>query len=790
MASRQMRKLRKQQELLNLEKEAVEGHDESEDEPAPQAKPRGNVFSGFAALGDLGDDDDDGDDDKSDEGEPQQTPQKDEIPEPTPAKKTKKSKKKKKGKKAELSVPTKEDPEPLDEIDQALEELKLAESRQVDAAAAHATADASAGPLRELFQINFQHLKAINEMRKLFGKVMESADAEGAQESRTRGARRDVDLETYLSAQTGFVGGQGQSSKPAMFDSVLRTNPFIEGKKTWPRDSALGLKMACMTNDRAEVAEYAFCHDERYDVLESSFFRLVQMYDPMQIVHFLYRHPYHVSSLIQVSKVAKQDQNSALAADLIERALFTFGRVGLKDFRKKLEQGRVMMDFARPENRQFFLAGWHLIQHLVLKGTYRTALEWAKLFLGINHEDPYAMINWIHVLAIRAYQAQWFVDLCNTKLLDETEGIPASLYAKQTLPLAYLQLEDPTRAKTSVIEGIERAPWLYGALFKALNLDTPKSIWGVQPRNDDEELYTHVYIHMAKDLWNNPQAIALLVEAANAAQKTAPNTLPASQPVSLGTARFIYLGNTPDLMSAVPRQMLHASPNFDFDPLPPARADNKFSSPNQEIPWLPSARGAGLAALTDARVRDIFAGGGGMGGAGILRHGLGGDGDEIEDDQADFEAQLAHMAHEAEAGNIPTDRRGFLGRVLDMMMPHLMPGVGGRSGVSDEDEEEEEENIDDEIAIYAGINYGDFPDYDPHDYDESEPDDDDTDDNPPDLEDIPAVNHPSSQAPVGDVPVAHRAGLQAQVEDVSDSDEELSGLAENGTSQRPGPRTR
>ncbi|KAK0704814.1 transcriptional repressor TCF25-domain-containing protein [Lasiosphaeris hirsuta] len=749
MASRQMRKLRKQQELLNLEKEAVEGHDESEDEPAPRAKPQRNVFSGFAALGDLRDDND-SDNDKSDDDGPQQIPQKDEVPEPTPGKKSKKSKKKKKkGKKAESSAPTKEEPEPLDEIDQALKELKLAESRQVDAATAHAAPDASAGPLRELFGINFQHLKAMNEMRKLFGKVMESADAEGAQESRVRGARRDVDLEAYLSAQAGFIGGQGQSSKPAMFDSVLRTNPFIEGKKTWPRDSALGLKMACMTNDRADVAEYAFCHDERYDVLESGFFHLVQMYDPRRIVHFLYQHPYHVSSLIQVSKVAKQDQNSALAADLIERALFTFGRVGLKDFRKKLEQGRVMMDFARPENRQFFLAGWHLIQQLVLKGTYRTAFEWAKLLLGINHEDPYAMINWIHVLAIRAYQAQWFVDLCNTKLLDETEGIPASLYAKQTLPLAYLQLEDPTRAKASLVEGIERAPWLYGALFKALGLDTPKSIWGVQPRNDNEELYTQLYIHMAKDLWNNPQATALLVEAAKAAQKAAPNTLPASQPVSLGTARFIYLDNTPDLMSAVPRQMLHASPNFDFDPLPPARADNKFSSSRQEKPWLPSTREDGLAAFPDAIVRDIFAGGAAGGGAGLLGHGLGGDGDEEDDDQAGFEEQLAHMAREAERGNIPTDRRGFLGRVLDMMMPHLMPG--GRGGMSDEDEDEEEDD-DDEIAIRTGY------------------DSDDAADDLPDLEDIPA---------------AHHAGLQAQVEDASDSDDEFSGLAENAASRRP-----
>jgi hypothetical protein len=207
------------------------------------------------------------------------------------------------------------------------------------------------------------------------------------------------------------------------------------------------------------------------------------------------------------------------------------------------------------------------------------------LFLSINHDDPYAMINWVHVLAIRAREAQWFIDFCNSDLFNNPH-LTSSIYAKQTLPLAHFQLKDTAAAKSTLTKGIEALPWLYCSLFSALSLDAPKPIWGVQPRDPEEALHTELYMHTAKDLWNTPQHISLLKEAAAAATVPDPSTLPASSPVTLATARFIYLDNTPALMSSVPRQMLHtAVPNFDFDPLPPAEHDNIFSSGTQRLPW-------------------------------------------------------------------------------------------------------------------------------------------------------------------------------------------------------------
>ncbi|KAK4101994.1 DUF654-domain-containing protein [Parathielavia hyrcaniae] len=600
MASRQLRKLRKQQELLSLQNEAVERSDESGNEPIV-TKPRGNIFSGFAALDHEGDDvdDDEGEEEQNRETEDAQEALKEQASgHAEPAKKSKKKpkKKKKKGKQAEPAAPAKDERESIDEIDRVLEELKLEAQQATSSVATTPLADESTSALNELLRVNFQHLKAMNEMRRLFGKAMDVAEVEErTQDNRQRTLPENVDLETFLSARAAHPA-QGPRGNKTMFDTILRTNPFIDGKKTWPRGSAQGLKMRRVTEGSQDEVEFAFAHDKAYDALEGSFFGLVQMYDPMQIVHFLHRHPYHISSLIQVSKVARQDQNTALAADLIERALFTFGRASLSEFRKKLERGQARMSFARPENRQFHLAGYNLIQKLVLKGTYRTALEWAKLFLSINRDDPYGMLNWIHVLAIRAREAQWFIDFCRSDLFNGPE-LSNNIYAQQTLPLAHLQVQEPEAAKSTLTNAMETLPWLYCALFRALNLDTPKSIWAIQPRDEDEALHTQLYIHTAKDLWNTPQHISLLQSAAAAASRTATDRAAAPSPsspsparVTLATARFIYLDNTPSLMSLVPRQMLHAAvPNFDFDPLPPPREQNVFSSPTQQLPWTTTA---------------------------------------------------------------------------------------------------------------------------------------------------------------------------------------------------------
>ncbi|RYC61152.1 hypothetical protein CHU98_g5052 [Xylaria longipes] len=599
MSSRQLRKLQKQRELQQLQASSPANNDSDESEQdAPIQRPKPSAFSAFAALeGDDGGDDENEEDDNADEVEPiEASPRPTESPvrmeTPTSSSKKNKKKKKKKGKQPDMSVtqPSKTDPTRTgtDDIDEALRELNLSSKKAGAPAGAQEDTARSIAYERicELLRINTQHLKVVNEMRNLFGReaiaaALNEENEERARTQRPRHMPQQVDLETYLKGQPGKT----------LPEVTLRRNPFLPGKDTWPRAPTEGLSMRQLKDGAATekflsgTVEFGFAHDASYNKLELEFFNLVQMHDPMLLVEFLHRHPYHISTLIQVSKIAKQDQNSALSADLCERALFTFGRVALSGFRQKMEEGKAILDFRRPENRQFWLAGYHYLKNLVMKGTYRTSLEWAKLLFSMDLSDPYGMLHFIHPMAIRAHESKWFIDFCDSEVLDEFDTMQD--YIRQTLVLARLQQKDAAGAKALLLEGMERLPWLYSSLYKALNLDVPKAIWGMQSRNGHEELFVQLYIHQTKSLWDNAQATGLLKEAAREAKKPDFQTFGFPPVVGRNVARFVYLDNTPSLMGHVPGDLLSTSPNWEFDPIPPPKEENVFSYDSQQQPWMP-----------------------------------------------------------------------------------------------------------------------------------------------------------------------------------------------------------
>ncbi|KAI6781756.1 Pfam:DUF654 [Emericellopsis cladophorae] len=568
MSSRQLRKLQKQRELAgNTDAAPSAEASSSEDEspgPAPAAKPRVSLF---AALG--GDGDDNGDDDDDDEPEePQPDSKPSEQQASQPAIKAGKKKKKKKKANARSQVETAAAKDDEDEIDKAIQELKLAAPR----------ADASTGQahepqqrINELLSINTHHLRAINEMRQLFGReVIESAAAEEQREAsntrQRRGRQQNVDLETFLR------GPPGMKKLPEV---SLRRNVFIQGREHWPRATAGGLTMEVLEKRADGTTEYAYVHDNRYDAVQTFFFSCVQMGDPMRIVHLLAQ---------VLSAVAKQDQNMALSAELCERALFTFGRVATTAFRQDLERGKARLDFRRPENRQLWLAGYHYLRSLIRKGTYRTALEWAKLLLSFDHKDPYAMRHFLHFLAIRAYEGQWFVDFIDE--LEKTSDNRDTVYLRQSLVLARLQMKDTEGAKAELRAGIQRLPWLYCALYQELNLDAPPSIWGVSADTDARSFWTKLYVYQTKDLWNNTATLSLLQQVAKSLDKVDTAQLPANDaPPDLGATRLAYLEGQTSIIAAAPREYLDMQPNYEFDPLPPPEEDNIFTGDGCRMPW-------------------------------------------------------------------------------------------------------------------------------------------------------------------------------------------------------------
>ncbi len=427
---------------------------------------------------------------------------------------------------------------------------------------------------------------------------------------------------------------------------------------------------------------------------------------------------YHVSSLIQVSKIAQQDQNSALSADLCERALFTLGKVTLSSFRKKLQEGKARMNFLYPENRQFWLAGYSYIRTLISKGTYRTALEWTKLLMSISPSDEYGLINFVHALAIRAHEAQWFIDLCDDLSFNSSQWKgPMHEYVRQTVVLAKLQVKDISGARKALEDGISKLPWIYSSVFTILNLDAPRSIWGIVPRNGTEDLYTALYLQVTKDLWNNAPAISLLKEVANNVPRPDISSLPAPDKVTLNIARFAYLGNSPPMMALVPPPLLHTAPNFDFDPLPPPEETNVFSSPIQRLPWevtraraRASAAAAAAAAATAAEAAE----------AAEVEPRAGDESIQEGNDESIQEGSDESVQESSDES--VQEGRGLLRRILEMVWPGGGQSVEQRmvlgewpAAAPDEDDEDDEEDEDDVDEEDEGDDFGDHGDLDYND---------------------------------------------------------------------------
>ncbi|KAL6799230.1 DUF654 domain-containing protein [Trichoderma sp. SZMC 28013] len=587
MSTRQLRKLLKQRELEAKTVQEPEGSDDDEDddEVAPVvAKPRANLF---AALGGE-DEDEDEDDDNAHEDREQASALDAPVEEPVAAATGRKNKKKKKKSKTKKATPAQEaEPSEDDEIDRAIKELKIEQKPQAGSVTSNAPAS------QGLFKINLYNLKAMNEMRNLFGRdTIESANAE--EEEQRRGARhgimpQQVDLETFL---------RGPPNARKLPEVSRRRNIFIQGREHWPMSTTGGLSLKEL-GKTADGVEYTYAHAPEYDEIQALFFAQVQMGDPMRMVHLLAQFPYHVSTLLQVSSVAKQDQNMALASELCERALFSFGRVAPSSFKQSLELGMARMDFRRPENRQFWLAGYHYIKSLIRKGTYRTALEWAKLFYSLDRSDPYAMRHLIHFLAIRAHESKWLLDFLNQ--LETEGGRDDTVYILQSRVLAMLQIGDEQQARQHLIEGMQRVPWLYCTLFQGLNVDTPPSVWGIHCETEASEFWVKLYLYQSKDLWNNPQATRLLLDVAKSIDRVDAKSLPKDEhPIDLGVARMAYIDGQTSLLALVPRSMLEQQPNYEFDPLPPAEKDNIFTGEGCRLPWReqrqPPARLGGIIA--------------------------------------------------------------------------------------------------------------------------------------------------------------------------------------------------
>ena len=606
MSSRALRKLQREQEQQN-QVDATTENDVPDDESEGEAPAR-KTLNAFDMLNEDGDEDEANDSEvrSPDDGDGSEALTKnarvDTSEKPKSKSKSKKKKNKKKGKapeQADLSSQgaRKAANEPqLDEIDLALKSLSTTSKDGAEIPLA-AKIDEANLRLYKLLAVESKHLNALNEMKRLFGNVVlenEDEAAGAAGPPRRRGRVQNLDLGGALAGRHSPVS-RGQGLKGL----ALRRNPFILGKEEWPKATSGGLGMEMVENFEDGTTEFRFVHNTIYQDVQRQFETCVESMDPQRMIALLQynrktilllslrgqivlisRVAYHISTLLQVSEIAKQQGDHSVSGDLLERALFSFGRSVHSSFTTALGEGKARLDFRRPENREFWLSAWRYINNLGQRGTWRTAYEWAKLVLSLDPEgDPYRICLMLDQLALRGGQSEHFLNLSrNSFYADDLWTSRPNIDISSTL--AEFKLKQAQKCRASLGICVKKYPWIFPRLFQELNIDRiPSSVWGKTTSTDREKFECEMYVHNAKDLWNTPEAISFLVEVVESADEVAStnhgkgqtkDTTPQSQePITLDEARHVLLSGNPALINLIPREYT-TMPTSSSDPLPPS----------------------------------------------------------------------------------------------------------------------------------------------------------------------------------------------------------------------------
>ncbi|KAK0271646.1 hypothetical protein LTR35_013400 [Friedmanniomyces endolithicus] len=567
MSSRALRKAQREREeqeqlqkLQQEEEEEEDGEDCKDDAPAVSTK-----VSAFAMLDEVDDEAEDDDGGAALDATEEPTATTAAVPQKSAKKKRKK---KSKGKLGQGQADPQDDGP--DEIDKALNQLAT------NGAAAHsgttsAGVNEAANEPNRLLAIDTSHLHAQNEMRRLFGRAAleQQDDDEPPAANQAVGGNRRQQRHAQQMGLAHALRGQGNAGgrSGGLAAMALRRNIFIQGKEEWPIATGGGLGMEIEEKRSDGTVLYRFVHNRMYQDVQSQFETCVESMDPNRLVQLLQHNPYHISTLLQVSEIAKQERDHSTSGDLLERALFSFGRAVHSTFAKNLGEGKARLDFRRPENREFWLASWRYMQNLSMRGTWRTVYEWAKLLLSLSPEDdPYALWLVLDQYALRSRQDLDYLNVSRNATFRAVHNDMPNVQLSQGL--AEYKGGNKGKGKQLLFTAVGRFPWVVARLMHELNLNPAPAIWGKEPRTEKEKLHSELYALRAKDVWNTPENTAFLIEITAALPPDTPPAPVNKDEITSKEARHVLLSDTPALIALLPRHFT-ARLTSSSDPLSP-----------------------------------------------------------------------------------------------------------------------------------------------------------------------------------------------------------------------------
>ncbi|KAG6546946.1 hypothetical protein Mapa_011562 [Marchantia paleacea] len=328
--------------------------------------------------------------------------------------KRKKNKGKKKGKQQQQqpSLEEKSHGADVESVDQVLSRL----ADRNDEASSSTLGNDSAGRFaanayNKHLGVDTKHLRAEDELRRIFGsKVINSVES-GLQRRRQAVSRRT---------------GRGMP---------LRKSLLVVPMGHWARWDG-GMSMEC-TEVKDGHQYFRYRYSSSYAEVQKKFEVCVRSHNPNTIIALLRNHPYHVDSLLALAEVYKHMGEYQQAAELLEQCLYALECAWHPCFNPSL--GTCRLDYKVDTNKALFLALFRHMQHLGKRGCHCTALEICKLLLSLDSKDPCGALFCIDFFALRAEQYQWLVQFVE---YNSDKTIPFLPNFSYSLAIAWFRMEE------------------------------------------------------------------------------------------------------------------------------------------------------------------------------------------------------------------------------------------------------------------------------------------------------------------------------------------------------------
>lgn len=264
---------------------------------------------------------------------------------------------------------------------------------------------------------------------------------------------------------------------------------------------------------------FVFEHSPSYIQTQNKFLDAVESLNPDNIVAIINEHPYHVDALIQLSELCKLSEDLAIAAELIERALYCLECSFHPLF--NVTQGNCRLDYKRQENRAFFVT---LFKHLTFVGgraCYRTALEFCKLLLTLNDSDPLAIKLALDFYALKAKEYLWFIEFVEEfDALKNLLQLPNFAYSIAVAHF-YMSPDDTTKADSLLQNALLMFPSALIPLLEKCSVQTDSRVMKHDYFNPDKKYPTgltqliSLYVNRSYHIWKENDLIAWLEKNVN-----------------------------------------------------------------------------------------------------------------------------------------------------------------------------------------------------------------------------------------------------------------------------------